>query len=189
MPNVKPYNYQQIHDRRLAESICVAAVVSVTAFDPAKMTVDVQPLSKHLQNGKYESQPPILSIPVACTRSGGFIIRPWIKVGDVGVVVYLDHDMDSTVSGAKEAQPLTERNHAPCSLVALWRAATRCRASPAKPLSSQRMTAASTSRSRRAGCKSRATSTWKAKSRPRRTSWPRSVSAGRTTPIPAIPAA
>ena len=90
MPNVKPYNYQQIHDRRLAESICVAAVVSVTAFDPAKMTVDVQPLSKHLQNGKYESQPPILSIPVACTRSGGFIIRPWIKAGDVGVVLYLD---------------------------------------------------------------------------------------------------
>lgn len=45
MPNVKPYNYQQIHDRRLAESICVAAVVSVAAFDPAKMTVDVQPLS------------------------------------------------------------------------------------------------------------------------------------------------
>ena len=85
MPNVKPYNYQQIHDRRLAESICVAAVVSVTAFDPAKMTVDVQPLSKHLQNGKYES---------------------------VGVVLYLDHDMDSTVSGGKEAQPLTERNHA-----------------------------------------------------------------------------
>ena len=112
MANVKPYNYQQIHDRKLAESICVAAVVSVKSFDPAKMTVDVQPLSKHLQNGKYESQPPILSIPVACTRSGGFIIRPWIKAGDVGVVVYLDHDMDSTVSGGKEAQPLTERNHA-----------------------------------------------------------------------------
>ena len=112
MSNVNKYNYQQIHDRRLAESICVAAVVSVTAFDPAKMTVDVQPLSKHLQNGKYESQPPILSIPVACTRSGGFIIRPWIKAGDTGVVVYLDHDMDSTVSGGKEAEPLTERNHA-----------------------------------------------------------------------------
>ena len=112
MANVKPYNYQKIHDRRLAESICVAAVVSVTAFDPTKMTVDVHPLSKHLQNGKYESQPPILSIPVACTRSGGFILRPWIKVGDVGVVVYLDHDMDSTVISGKEAQPLTERNHA-----------------------------------------------------------------------------
>ena len=28
------------------------------------------------------------------------------------MVVYLDHDMDSTVTGGKEAKPLTERNHA-----------------------------------------------------------------------------
>ena len=112
MSAINEYEYQQIHDKRLAESICVAATVKVVAFDPAKMTVDVQPLSKHLQNGKYESQPPILGVPVACTRCGGFITRPWIKVGDTGVVVYLDHDMDSTVTGGKEAKPLTERNHA-----------------------------------------------------------------------------
>lgn len=111
MSAINEYEYQQIHDKRLAESICVAATVKVVAFDPAKMTVDVQPLSKHLQNGKYESQPPILGVPVACTRCGGFITRPWIKVGDTGVVVYLDHDMDSTVTGGKEAKPLTERNH------------------------------------------------------------------------------
>lgn len=111
MPDVNPFNFQRIHDQKLAESICVAAVVQVLSFDPAKMTVNVQPLSKHLENGKYESQPPILRIPVACTRSGGFIIRPWIKAGDTGVVLYLDHDMDSTVTGGKEAVPLTERNH------------------------------------------------------------------------------
>lgn len=101
MSAINDYEYQQIHDKRLAESICVAATVKVVAFDPAKMTVDVQPLSKHLQNGKYESQPPILGVPVACTRCGGFITRPWIKAGDTGVVVYLDHDMDSTVTGGK----------------------------------------------------------------------------------------
>lgn len=111
MPKVNEYNYQQIHDRKLAESICVAAVVQVMSFDSAKMTVDVQPLSKHLENGSYESQPPILSVPIACTRSGGFIFRPWFKKGDTGVVVYLDHDCDSTVSGGKEAEPITERNH------------------------------------------------------------------------------
>ncbi len=76
------------------------------------MTVNVQPLSKRLQNGKYESQPPILSIPVACTRCGGFISRPWYKEGDIGIVVYLDHDMDSSVSGGKEAVPATQRSHA-----------------------------------------------------------------------------
>lgn len=112
MPRINEYKYQNVHDKKLAESVCVAAIVQVTAFDPSKMTVDVQPLSKHLQNGSYESQPPILSIPVAFTRSGGFVIRPWIKAGDTGVVVYLDHDLDSTVAGAKEAKPLTERNHA-----------------------------------------------------------------------------
>lgn len=112
MPNINEFNYQQIHDEELRASICVAAVVQVTAFDPNKMTVSVQPLSKHLENGKYESQPPILKVPVACTRCGGFIFRPWIKAGDTGIVVYLDHDMDSAVTGGKESAPLTERNHA-----------------------------------------------------------------------------
>lgn len=112
MSSVNAYNYEDIHDRKLAESICVSATVKVLKFDKSKMTVNVQPLSKHLENGNYETPPPILQIPVAATRIGGFIFRPWIKEGDVGVVVYLDHDMDATVTGGKEAEPLTERNHA-----------------------------------------------------------------------------
>ena len=75
------------------------------------MTVIVQPLSKHLENGSYEMPPPVLRVPVVATHIGGFVFRPWIKEGDVGVVVYLDHDMDSTVTGGREARPLTERNH------------------------------------------------------------------------------
>lgn len=117
MAGVNPYEYQRIHDQRLAESVCVGAVVKVLKFDKKKMTVNVQPLSKHLENGSYESQPPILRIPVAVTRSGGFLFRPWYKPGDVGVVLYLDHDMDATVTGGKEAKPLTERNHAPTDAV------------------------------------------------------------------------
>lgn len=109
--HIDSYKYQQIHDMKLAESICVAAVVQVTSFDPAKMTVNVQPLAKGLQNGKYESQPPVLGVPVACTRCGGFIFRPWFKSGDTGVVVYLDHESDGTVSGGKEAIPASRRSH------------------------------------------------------------------------------
>ncbi len=112
MSDINSYNYEQTHDRKLANSICVAAIAQVIAFDPEKMTVNVQPMSKSLQNGKYESQPPILKVPIVCMRCGGFILRPWIKVGDTGLVVYLDHDMDSTVTSGKEAKPLTERNHA-----------------------------------------------------------------------------
>ncbi len=111
MSSVNLYNYEEIHDRKLAESICVSATVKVLKFDKVKMTVNVQPLSKHLENGNYETPPPILQVPVGVTRTGGFIFRPWIKEGDVGVVVYLDHDMDATVTGGKEAKPLTERNH------------------------------------------------------------------------------
>lgn len=106
-----PYEYEQTHDRKLLESICVAAVVQVTSFDKKKMTVNLQPLSKHLVHGKYESQPPILRVPIICFRSNGFIFRPFCKKGDIGIVLYLDHDMDSTVSGGKEAEPLTERTH------------------------------------------------------------------------------
>lgn len=112
MAGLDTFKLQRIHDLKLAGSICVAATVQVLSFDPQKMTVNVQPLSKQLENGKYESQPPILQVPVAVTHSGGFIFRPWFKPGDTGVVVYLDHDMDATVTGAKEAVPLTERNHA-----------------------------------------------------------------------------
>ena len=112
MPDLDSFKMQRIHDLKLKESLCVAAVVQVLKFDPEKMTVNVQPLSKQLENGKYESQPPILKVPVALTHCGGFIFRPWIKEGDIGTVVYLDHDMDATVTGGKEAKPLTERNHA-----------------------------------------------------------------------------
>ena len=111
MSGVNDFSLQQIHDRKLLESINVAATAAVIAFDPEKMTVNVQPLSKRLTHGKYESQPPILKIPVMCLRTGGFIFRPWLKEGDVGIVLYLDHDMDSTVTSGKEAAPQTERNH------------------------------------------------------------------------------
>lgn len=108
---INPYEYQQVHDQKLAASICVAAVVRVTAFDKSNMTVDVQPLSKSLENGTYESQPPILQVPIALTHCGGFVFRPWFKPGDTGIVVYTDHDIDDVVSSGSETEPSTERNH------------------------------------------------------------------------------
>lgn len=111
MKNVNPMRYQQQQDKQNKEAVNVAAIVKVTGFDPSKMTVDVQPLSKHLENGAYQSQPPVLGVPVAYTKSGGFVFRPWIKAGDIGLVVYVDHDIDKAVSDGKESEPNTERNH------------------------------------------------------------------------------
>lgn len=111
MKNVNPMRYQQQQDKQTKAAVNVAAIVKVTGFDPAKMTVDVQPLSKHLENGTYQSQPPVLGVPVAATKSGGFVFRPWIQAGDIGLVVYIDHDIDKAVADGKESEPNTERNH------------------------------------------------------------------------------
>lgn len=97
--------------RAASQNTHVAALVKVTAFYPDKMLVDVQPVSKWLDNGQYQSQPPILSVPVAPTRCGGFILRPWYKPGDLGAVLYLDHDMDKALEAGDECEPNTERCH------------------------------------------------------------------------------
>jgi len=112
MKNVDLKRYQDAQERTLKRSINVSALVSVVAFYPKLMRVDVQPLSMHLVNGTYQSQPPILAVPVAGTRSGGFIMRPWVKEGDVGLVVYVDHDIDAVLLEGKETAPDTDRNHA-----------------------------------------------------------------------------
>ena len=67
MSSINQYNYERARDQKLADSICVSATVKVIKFDKTKMTVNVQPLSKHLENGSFKSQPPILCVPVAVT--------------------------------------------------------------------------------------------------------------------------
>ena len=110
MSNITAKSYQDAQDKANREAVNVASIVKVMDFDPSTMTVSVQPLSQRLEGGNYVSQPPILGVPVCLTKSGGFIFRPWIKSGDIGAVVYIDHDIDKAISG-QEAPPNTERNH------------------------------------------------------------------------------
>lgn len=53
----------------------------------------------------------ILSVPVALVRGGGFVLRPCYKSGDVGVLLYIDHDIDRIAASGEESEPNTERNH------------------------------------------------------------------------------
>lgn len=76
-----------------------------------KTTIEVQPLSKALDAGVYRTQPQILSVPVALVRGGGFVLRPCYKSGDVGVLLYIDHDIDRIAASGEESEPNTERNH------------------------------------------------------------------------------
>lgn len=111
MNNSLQYRYEKAQQKEAAAAVSVAAIVKVISFDPSTMTVDVQPLSKRLEQGSYQSQPPTLGVPVACTKGGGFVFRPWYRAGDVGAVVYIDHDIDNVVANGSESEPNTERNH------------------------------------------------------------------------------
>lgn len=95
-----------------AAGLHVGALCRVERFDPAGMTVDVQPLSRALDAGVYRTPPPVLGVPVALVRGGGFVLRPWYAPGDTGVIVYMDHDIDRIVEAGQESQPNTERSHA-----------------------------------------------------------------------------
>lgn len=93
MNGKREYDLRDQERREQAANVRVGALCRVEKFDPAAMRVDVQPLSKALDAGVYRTQPQILSVPVALVRGGGFVLRPCYKSGDVGVLLYIDHDM------------------------------------------------------------------------------------------------
>ncbi len=119
MMNHRQFENQNKERREQAKRLHVGALVAVTSFDPKAMTVCVQPISKRLADGVYDSQPPVLGLPVAPTRSGGYITRPWYVPGDVGVILYIDHDIDKAVESGAECEPNTERNHSESDAVFL----------------------------------------------------------------------
>lgn len=98
--------------KQMEQGLHVASLCRVEKFDPTKMTVDVQPLSKELDAGVYRTPPQVLGVPVALIRGGGFVCRPWYAAGDVGILLYADHDIDRIAEAGQECQPNTERNHA-----------------------------------------------------------------------------
>lgn len=111
MNGKREYDLRDQERREQAANVRVGALCRVEKFDPAAMRVDVQPLSKALDAGVYRTQPQILSVPVALVRGGGFVLRPCYKSGDVGVLLYIDHDIDRIAASGEESEPNTERNH------------------------------------------------------------------------------
>jgi len=108
----KQKQFEDAQKKAVRESVLVGCIAQVKAFNAKAMTVDVKPLSKDLQGGSYTSASAMLGIPVMCFRGGGLVVRPWYKEGDIGAVLYIDHDIDKAMAGA-ECEPNTERNHSP----------------------------------------------------------------------------
>lgn len=113
MRSAKQFQNDEAKREQLLADIHAATIVKVTAFDPIRLTVDVQPLLQRPRDGGYETQPPVLGVPIAPTVCGGFVVRPWYKPGDVGLVVYLDQDMDAALLSGDVTRPTTQRRHAP----------------------------------------------------------------------------
>lgn len=115
----------EANEQRMAKDIKVADLVRVTAFDEGRMTVDVKPLVKREISGTYVSPPPILGVKVAhipytvATEvevdgkkgTGKGTVSPTVSPGDLGVVVYLDLDSDSSIRTGGESQPNSCRMH------------------------------------------------------------------------------
>ena len=106
MNGKREYDLRDQERREQAANVRVGALCRVEKFDPAAMRVDVQPLSKALDAGVYRTQPQILSVPVALVRGGGFVLRPCYKAGDVGVLLYIDHDIDRIAASGEESGQL-----------------------------------------------------------------------------------
>ena len=105
------YHVKEREERALAERVRVGGLCRVISFDHKKMTVDVQPLSKVLDGGVYRTPPQVLGVPVAIIRGNKYVLRPWYQEGDMGVLHYVDHDIDFVKQSGEECQPNTERNH------------------------------------------------------------------------------
>ena len=97
MNGKREYDLRDQERREQAANVRVGALCRVEKFDPAAM--------------RYRTQPQILSVPVALVRGGGFVLRPCYKAGDVGVLLYIDHDIDRIAASGEESEPNTERNH------------------------------------------------------------------------------
>lgn len=111
MKNNQQFQYEERQKREAASAINVAQIVKVIAYNATKQTVNVQPLVKRLENGTYQSQPPVLDVPIVCDLCNKYGKKVEYKAGDVGLIVFCDTDIDNAISTGSEGNPNTERNH------------------------------------------------------------------------------
>lgn len=108
----RSHDYEKAKDHAMRRSIAVACIVAVITADIETGTVNAQPLSKVEIDGVYESQPPLLNVPVLKHRdSNGNIVSPAYQAGDIGVVIFCDHDIDNIVISRAESEPASDRVH------------------------------------------------------------------------------
>ena len=73
----------------------MADIVKVVAFDEAKMTVDVQPLTHYPDEDTFQTKPQVLAVPVSMVYGGGFsfcfaspYLQPLLYAGFISTEVF-----------------------------------------------------------------------------------------------------
>lgn len=84
----------------------------VVSFDPVMQTAVVEAMVHQvLSDGGAAALPPLLDVPVAFPRAGGFVITFPVKPGDEGLVSLSDRCIDGWWQSGKAGPPLTYRMH------------------------------------------------------------------------------
>lgn len=94
-------------ERKYSQELHTAIVSEVLRYDPTKLQADVQPLS----NVRGEALPPILNLPLAYTGNATFIMHAPLTVGDLVLVIFSEHDIDTILEGIKTTNTMTQRTH------------------------------------------------------------------------------
>lgn len=109
------YAYKEYDRERQSQTLRVAELAQVVKFDPARLTVDLQPLATARLGAAAETSPaPMrMGVPVLCMGSTAYCVRPWYRPGDIGLIVYCDADITAALSGEDgAADARSQRSHA-----------------------------------------------------------------------------
>lgn len=110
--DAKRYEYEKEKDKLMRKSIAVAMLCAIISVSSDGGKVNLQPLSKTEIDGKYESSPPLINVPVLKHRNeNGAIFSPIYHPGDIGIVLFCDHDIDNILLSRAESEPASDRLH------------------------------------------------------------------------------
>lgn len=110
--DAKRYDYEKKKDNLMRKSIAVSMLCAVISVSSDCNKVNLQPLIKTEIDGKYESSPPLINVPVLKHRNeNGTVVSPVYHPGDIGVVLFCDQDIDNVLLSRSESEPASDRLH------------------------------------------------------------------------------
>lgn len=106
--------FREILDARAAE-IHTALPAKVLTYDAAKQIASVQPMVQDVfydTAGNLKTRSfPVLSVPVAFIRGGGYFVSVPLAAGDTGMLVFSELPIDRWRSSGQESHPVNARRH------------------------------------------------------------------------------